>query len=517
MDRIGNIDQLLELINAGRAEEAVEPLKSYLAANRDDQAMQMLLPMLLGGLGRHAEALDALATLEALRGQSLEFHACRGGTLAALGRWDEAFDEYIAQLRIDPRNAAAWSDAARTQADRPHQSGQHACFVKARDCLRKAVELEPANADFRFRLGCMCSNVGPLDEAVMHLREVVRLVPGHLAAHRMLGELLAHTDSLDSALPHLRQAVALGAGGGAKAELAEAEAEAAPAKGRRRVPFARYPSKDQLLNDFAGAVQGGVLGGYDTLPRFIGTSTRFFTLGSCFARHVAMALRNCGCTVDHIEIGEIINSTFANRALLEWALGRARPELAERIGSVAGEFTTAEALRETIRQADCVIFTMGLAACFFDTQTGEFVMPRPSFINARSLAEKYQSRMTTVQENSDNLAAIVALIREINPSARIVITLSPVPMNGVFNMPSAVQADCLSKSTLRVAVHEFLARAADTRIIYWPSFEIVRWLSGHVGRFYGTDDDYSVHVSEEVVAFIMSAFVDTFRETAAAG
>ena len=45
---------------------------------------------------------------------------------------------------------------------------------------------------------------------------------------------------------------------------------------------------------------------------------------------------------------------------------------------------------------------------------------------------------------------------------------------------------------------------------YWPSFEIVRWLGGHVGPFYGVDDGSSLHVSEALVGVITDLFIDQF-------
>ncbi|MBE0630605.1 MAG: GSCFA domain-containing protein, partial [Burkholderia vietnamiensis] len=65
-----------------------------------------------------------------------------------------------------------------------------------------------------------------------------------------------------------------------------------------------------------------------------------------------------------------------------------------------------------------------------------------------------------------------------------------------------------SKSTLRVVAHEFVTSNPD--VIYWPSFEIVRWLGGHVGPFYGNDDDAALHVGDHVVKAITDSFIEHF-------
>jgi len=60
--------------------------------------------------------------------------------------------------------------------------------------------------------------------------------------------------------------------------------------------------------------------------------------------------------------------------------------------------------------------------------------------------------------------------------------VSPVPLKATFERLSPIIADCVSKSILRVAAHEFMSSAAGAGTIYWPSFEVFRWLGGHVGR-----------------------------------
>jgi hypothetical protein len=79
---------------------------------------------------------------------------------------------------------------------------------------------------------------------------------------------------------------------------------------------------------------------------------------------------------------------------------------------------------------------------------------------------------------------------------------------GTAEMASAVLADCVSKSSLRAALHEVLAGGTHAGVHYWPSFEIVRWLGGHAGfAVYGADDANSRHVNEAVVRLIVERFL----------
>ena len=102
-----------------------------------------------------------------------------------------------------------------------------------------------------------------------------------------------------------------------------------------------------------------------------------------------------------------------------------------------------------------------------------------------------------------------------NPDAPIVLTLSPVPLNATFRGISCVAADCVSKSTLRVALDGVVGRGLEN-VYYWPSFEIVRWVGGHVPwPAYGFNRGDSRHVTRYLVAQIIDAFVEAFYTPAA--
>jgi len=118
-------------------------------------------------------------------------------------------------------------------------------------------------------------------------------------------------------------------------------------------------------------------------------------------------------------------------------------------------------------------------------------------------------RTTTFEENLANLRRIVELMDQISPRAQKVITVSPVPLSATAEMASVVIADCVSKSVLRAVVHQLVT--TDQRLIYFPAFEAVRWLSSYAGvDVYGADDHSSRHVSNWVVEYIASTFIERF-------
>lgn len=59
------------------------------------------------------------------------------------------------------------------------------------------------------------------------------------------------------------------------------------------------------------------------------------------------------------------------------------------------------------------------------------------------------------------------------------------------------------KSTLRVAIDEVM-RAGHSGVTYWPSFEIVRWLGGHLGMSMFGEDGNTRHVNRAAVRMILN-------------
>jgi GSCFA family len=167
-----------------------------------------------------------------------------------------------------------------------------------------------------------------------------------------------------------------------------------------------------------------------------------------------------------------------------------------------------------VREAGAFVFTLGLAEVWQDRETGGVFwrgVPEEIFD-----AQRHVFRLSTVEENEANIVEIVRLIRSENPSAPILLTLSPVPLAATFRDISCITADCVSKSVLRIALDRVLERGLGG-VYYWPSFEVVRWGGAHLPwRAYGLDDRNPRHVSRYLVREIIDAFVDSFYVPAAA-
>ena len=252
---------------------------------------------------------------------------------------------------------------------------------------------------------------------------------------------------------------------------------------------------------------------------FIRPETVFLTLGSCFAQNLAQRLRAQGYTAHSEEIGEEVNSTYANRCLLRWLESGPLDDTTRAVDTAFGP-AIRERLRRGFAASDVVVLTLGVAANFFGPD-GKFAFIQQRSRTSDEALANLTMRTSTVAENVENIEWVIDAIRRLaGPEVTIVLTLSPVPLGGTTEFDSAIVADCLSKSTLRVACHEAIAARADERLIYWPSFEIVRWLGPHFGSdvpsVYGADDGNTRHVSTWMIDLIIGLFLETHGEPAAA-
>jgi hypothetical protein len=240
--------------------------------------------------------------------------------------------------------------------------------------------------------------------------------------------------------------------------------------------------------------------------QFDRASASICTFGSCFAANLARILVEQGMQASSLLIEESVNSTFANRALMEIVAGEPLGAVHEDMKAAFGaEFF--ETVRAKIGGASHIVLTVGVAPSFFSVADGSFVFAK----NYREMlkAGSIRMRTTTFAENAENLRRILDLMNRVAPAARKIVTVSPVPLAATAEMRSVVVADCVSKSTLRTAVHEVVS--ADPDLVYFPAFEIVRWLSAYTTtEVYGADDQNSRHVSNWVVAFIVESFIARF-------
>ncbi|MDA1309176.1 MAG: GSCFA domain-containing protein [Proteobacteria bacterium] len=277
-----------------------------------------------------------------------------------------------------------------------------------------------------------------------------------------------------------------------------------------------FPRRQSEFNDMSRLIDRFVLKDIAPTEPMFDPDDRIFTLGSCFALELRNYLTAHGVDSEWLYVPEGLNNTFAILDFIEWVVTgeAARDAYWYDEAAIGGAVKWApgeeqKVYREFLETVSGIVLTIGLAEVWQDTQTGGVFwrgVPKSLYD-----PERHGTRMSEVEENRDNISRIIALIRQVKPTAPIVLTLSPIPLSATNRPESSVMADSLSKSILRVAIDQVMAaHAGDENLFYWPSFEVFRGLGQHWPEALLGEDGYSRHVNRKVVNLMMEHFVKRY-------
>jgi hypothetical protein len=298
------------------------------------------------------------------------------------------------------------------------------------------------------------------------------------------------------------------------------------------------------------------IGGLDPVSsvRFtIDRDTKIVAAGSCFAQHVARHIRNRGFNFLQTEKahpifekrswddahGETFNydafsARYGNvytsrqlRQLIDRAYGRFNPisdywvrqdgmivdpfrPQVEPKGFVSAKEVELDrkhhlaAVRSAIEQADVFVFTLGLTETWIDKRDGAAFPIAPGVVGGKFDPEIHEFKNLTVSDVTADMTYAIEQIRAVNPNVKVLLTVSPVPLNATYEPKHVLQATVYSKSVLRVAAHE-MTQTFDF-VDYFPSFEIIT--SPHCGGKYFEADMRSI---EEIgVEHVMAVFFNHY-------
>ncbi len=233
-------------------------------------------------------------------------------------------------------------------------------------------------------------------------------------------------------------------------------------------------------------------------------NSRFMMFGSCFAQNIGekmQAYRFCcdvnpfGILYNPISIANAIERTMEGRMM-------GREELMQHNGLWHswlhhGAFSSGDAEKtltainsrmeraaSNLKTADCLIITFGSSVVY--EHDGAVVA------NCHKLpAKAFTERRLTTDEITERYTALIARLREHNPSLHIILTVSPVRYMG----RGAFDGNC-NKAMLLLAVESLCKHTGG--VSYFPSYEIVMdELRDY--RFYAED---MIHPSAQAVDYV---------------
>ena len=245
--------------------------------------------------------------------------------------------------------------------------------------------------------------------------------------------------------------------------------------------------------------------------RGLNQSDRVFSAGSCFASNIVPYLDRSGITYIRTErrpaalvafpdgLGyESFSARFGNiytsrqflqlllRCTGQWAPEEDRwrtsaglvdpfrpglkylPASDEEFDAIAKSHLAAT--RAAIEAATVVIFTLGLTEAWHGNDGAVFPVC-PGTVAGEFDASRHHFTNLSVPDVATDLGQCRAEISSINPMARFVVTVSPVPLTATATGKHVAVASLESKSILRAAVAEAQQRHRD--IEYFPSYEIL--------------------------------------------
>ncbi|PWB84347.1 MAG: GSCFA domain-containing protein [Methylocystaceae bacterium] len=319
--------------------------------------------------------------------------------------------------------------------------------------------------------------------------------------------------------------------------------------------MASHPYSD--LPDFAywrRAVTNVAPGELDPVvepPFRFGARDKVATAGSCFAQHIGRYLEANGCNYlvtepAHPMIGpeakRILNyglftarygNIYTSRQLLQlmeraygrlvpqenvWTRGEAQIVDPFRPNIQPGGYNCERelhfdrerhfaAVRDAFESLDIFVFTLGLTEAWRSRADGVVFPLCPGVAGGQFSAKTHEFVNLGVDDVVDDMTMFVAQLRRVNPRARVILTVSPVPLVATAEPRHVLVSTIYSKSVLRVACEQLTRLFED--VAYFPSYEIIA--GGFASKNYFAADGRSV--TEDGVAHVMRVFAKHFLKS----
>ncbi|MGE3163419.1 MAG: tetratricopeptide repeat protein [Planctomycetota bacterium] len=193
------VDNALELLEAGRAEEAARMLEELTASHPNEVSVINNLASAYQQLGRYREALALLNKARDLDPANFRTYLNRASCLISMQDYRRALESARAAVSLAPQVALAHMTLARALLLLQE-------VTEAKTVLERVIELEPDKVEARLALGELAMAAQNFREACTHLTIVSEQEPRHLPSLVNLGLAQLFLGDLDAAQACLRRA-----------------------------------------------------------------------------------------------------------------------------------------------------------------------------------------------------------------------------------------------------------------------------------------------------------------------
>jgi GSCFA family len=168
------------------------------------------------------------------------------------------------------------------------------------------------------------------------------------------------------------------------------------------------------------------------------------------------------------------------------------------------------AIRRAVEELDVFVFTLGLTETWASKRDGAVYPLCPGVAGGVFDGTQYEFLNLTVNDVTNDLSEAIGRIRAKNPNARIILTVSPVPLAATAEDRSVLVSTTYSKSVLRVAAEQVASSLS--YVAYYPSYEIITGAYSR-GSYFASD---LRSVTEAGVAHVMRLFMRHYASDASA-
>ena len=273
----------------------------------------------------------------------------------------------------------------------------------------------------------------------------------------------------------------------------------------------------------------------------IGRNDQIFTIGSCFARNIEIALKKQNFSVPSgdvkfpqeelwpgtglhsgllnkytpqailNELEYVFNDTYkAENFLIEGDNGKfVDMQLHSNQGTslergIERRQQIKSMVKEFVSTADVVVVTLGLVEVWWDSLNEVYLNEMPS----KALIDKHKDRFhfqtMTPDQVFKSVSDVIKILKEhTKGDTWIMLTVSPVPLARTFRDKDVIVANMYSKSLLRVAAE--LECEKSEEVEYFPSYESVM-LSGREVTW----QDDQIHVESAAIYKITNRMIEHY-------